>query len=75
MDAMEAVAMNLAFEEELETLINKHSMENGSNTPDWILARYLRECLSLWNMTVQQRETWYGRDARPTGGKGLEPKP
>ena len=28
------------FIKELKTLINKHSIENGSNTPDFLLARY-----------------------------------
>lgn len=53
------------FTKELETLINKHSMENSSNTPDFILAMFLENCLKSWNEAIQQRETWYGRDARP----------
>lgn len=63
------------FEKELEALINKYSMENGSNTPDWILAQYLISCLLAFNTTIQQRETWYGRDPRPSTRKerdGLE---
>lgn len=44
------------FEKELEHLINKHSMENGSDTPDYILAKYLYECLSLYNSTVTSRD-------------------
>jgi len=54
------------FISELRNLINKHSMENASNTPDFILARYLTNCLRAWNQATQQRETWYGRDARST---------
>ena len=53
------------FEKELEKLINQCSEENGSNTPDFILAQYLVACLAAWNTACQQRETWYGRDARP----------
>ena len=34
------------FRYELKHLINCHSMENGSNTPDLILAKYLDECVS-----------------------------
>ena len=30
-----------AFERELASLINRHSLENDSNTPDWVLAKYL----------------------------------
>ena len=54
------------FEKELKTLINKYSKENESNTPDWLLAQYLIACLAAFTMATQQRETWYGRDARPT---------
>jgi hypothetical protein len=48
-------------EKELEQLINKHSMENGSNTPDFLLAGYLKGCLDLFDATVRMREKWYGR--------------
>ena len=53
------------FEKELERLINKYSMENGSNTPDFILAEYLRSCLSAFNVAVTKREEWYGRSVMP----------
>jgi hypothetical protein len=53
------------FAQRLERLLNAHSRENASNTPDFILAQYLLACLEAWNRGVQQRETWYGRDARP----------
>lgn len=61
------------FEAELELLLNRHSLENASNTPDFILAQYLVACLGAWNTGVQQRETWYGRDPRPTGGNAQSP--
>lgn len=54
------------FEKELEDLINTHSMENASNTPDFILAQYLKGCLETFNVAIQQRENWYGRDPRPS---------
>ena len=71
------------FISELRNLINRHSMENASNTPDFILAQYLTNCLRAWNQATQQRETWYGRDARPTSPPntqaempgGEQPKP
>lgn len=47
---------------ELTTLLNKYSAENGSNTPDFILAQYLLGCLRVWNDHVQWRERWYGRN-------------
>lgn len=51
----------LSFIEELERLINRHSLENGSNTPDFILAEYLHACLSNFDAVVQRREEWFGR--------------
>ena len=57
---------NTKFEKELRELINRNSMENQSNTPDYILAQYMHACLLAFTTAVQQRETWYGRDARPS---------
>ena len=50
------------FRKELTHLINFHSQENGSNTPDFILAQFLDVCLGLWNQTVRKRDTWYGEN-------------
>lgn len=36
-------------------------MENGSNTPDYILADYLSECLAAFDKAVSMRERFYGR--------------
>jgi hypothetical protein len=49
------------FERDLTLLINKYSMENQSNTPDFILAEYLRGCLNAFSFAVRHREQWYGR--------------
>lgn len=54
------------LENELRTLLNTYSAENTSNTPDFILAQLMLGCLAAFNMAVQQRETWYGRDGRPS---------
>lgn len=51
------------FEKALEDLINSHSMEQDSNTPDFILAQYLMACLAAWNVNVKAREEWYGRES------------
>jgi hypothetical protein len=53
------------LDRKLQALLNAHCAENASNTPDFILAQYLLACLDAFNTAVQQRETWYGRDARP----------
>lgn len=49
------------FRKELENLINRHSKENGSDTPDFILARYLENVLDNFDAAVKEREEWYGR--------------
>ena len=49
------------FEQELKDLINKHSAENASDTPDFILASYMNNCLLAFEDAVQEREVWYGR--------------
>ena len=61
-----AVGAGHEFESDLRALLNRHCQENNSNTPDFILAQFLLGCLAAWNRGVQQRETWYGRDPRPT---------
>lgn len=47
------------FKKELETLINKYSMENDSNTPDYILASYLVGCLKSYNHAIYLRDRWF----------------
>lgn len=51
-----------AFNKELQHLINKHSLENGSNTPDFILADYLCACLEQFEDTMHKRNKWYGKE-------------
>lgn len=58
------------FSKELTDLINRCSKENESNTPDFILAQYIEGALAAFTTAVQQRETWYGRDARPSPSCG-----
>jgi hypothetical protein len=48
------------FVRDLEHLINRHSVENESDTPDFILAQYLRGCLDVWDHTIRERDRWYG---------------
>ena len=44
------------FREELETLINRYSKENKSNTPDFVLADYLVNCLNAYDRAVEWRD-------------------
>jgi len=51
----------MTLQEKLERLLNEHSAENESNTPDFLLAAYLLGCLKLFGVAVQGRDQWYGR--------------
>ena len=58
------------FRKQLESLINCESKENGSGTPDFILAQYLDGCLENFDKTITAREKWYGRGPN---GEPVEP--
>lgn len=59
------------FRYDLAKVINGHSMENGSNTPDFILADLLSEVLHAFNRAANARATWYGRTDAPGQGTQL----
>ena len=50
------------FRRELKGLINQFSMESGSDTPDFILAEYLCDCLQAFDKSVSRRGRWYGNE-------------
>ena len=50
------------LEGDIQDAINRHSAENDSDTPDFILAEYLIGCLAAWNAGVKARQRWYGKD-------------
>lgn len=58
-----------SLETDLEKLLNFHSAEGVSDTPDFVLAQFLMGCLNAWNASVRRRERWYGR----TIGEPLTP--
>lgn len=41
---------------EFAQTINKHSLENGSDTPDFILAEYLMNCLESYKRSSQSKK-------------------
>lgn len=43
------------FRQELRSLINRFSMENGSDTADYILADYLMSCLDAFDTATRLR--------------------
>lgn len=53
------------FRRALQDLINANSKENGSNTPDYILAQYLDGCLTNFDKAVVLRDKHIGVDSTP----------
>ena len=53
------------FELDLAKLINSYSREEESNTPDFLLASYMRQCLDAFNNITRARDDWYGVKLAP----------
>lgn len=64
--------MENKLETELKELLNRHSAETASGTPDFILAHYLINCLKAYAQAVRQRDSWFSVrfPPRPPGGAG-----
>jgi hypothetical protein len=45
--------------QDLEQLLNYHSQEPFSDTPDFILGQYLLACLTAFHEAVKRRDEWY----------------
>ena len=58
----------MSFQQELEALLNKHSKENSSNTPDFILATFMLTCLGGFDTATRNRDKWYGIAPHPGTG-------
>lgn len=56
----ESVQRESDFRKELRELLNKHSRENGSNTPDHVLTEYLSASLAIFDGAIRKRQAWYG---------------
>lgn len=54
------------FLKELESLINRYNKENESNTPDFLLAGYLADCMVAYKNVVKKRDQWYGFEPHAT---------
>lgn len=62
------------FVQELESVINRHSMENASGTPDFVLAIFLGNCLDAFNTAIRQRGNWRGESVELPALQGLRTK-
>lgn len=45
--------------DELAALLNKYSVENDSDTPNFILASFMLGCLRSFTEAVQRRDSWH----------------
>lgn len=61
------------FIKALEHIINKHSQEDGSDTPDFIIASFLGAVLEAWNLAQAEREAWYSRPRPGQPGPSFAP--
>jgi hypothetical protein len=70
----EYVVNKLNFNTELQKLINKHSLEQYSNTPDFILANYISGCLAAFELAMNSRDSWFGPNEKNTPECATEKK-
>lgn len=55
-------------------VINANSGENGSDTPDFILAEHLVDCLLAFDRASRSRQGWYAGPPGPDSGSGANPR-
>lgn len=60
------------FREDLASCINRWSIENDSNTPDFLLADFVIDSMGALARAVEKREEWYGRSPRVIVPKGID---
>jgi len=61
-----------SFNDGLCAVVNTYSRENASNTPDFILANFMEQCLVAFEEASRKREDWYGTGLTIFGPKTLE---
>lgn len=44
---------------DIAAVVNRHSLENRSDTPDFLLAEYMLGCLTVYENTVSVRKNWF----------------
>lgn len=52
-----------AFEKELEELINKHSIENTVDMPDFVLAGMVCRMIEAMGPSIKKNLDWHGCDS------------
>lgn len=62
MSIQEKIDKEIQFKKDLASVINKHSRERFSNTPDFILAEYIYQCLSAYERTIKMNFDWHKKE-------------
>ena len=47
------------FVRDIAAVCNRYSIENNSNTPDFMLAAFMTGCLNVYENTVNDRKNWF----------------
>lgn len=63
------------LESAIAATLNRWSAENGSDTPDFILAAYLTDYLNAWNRAANWRAKWYSPEGVPADERDAGPQP
>lgn len=58
-DAMQSCINREGIIRDFAEILNKYSLKNDSNTPDFILAEYLFDCLMAANILICGRSVWF----------------
>lgn len=69
-DPAEARAVQQALDDntlltDITAVLNRHSRENRSNTPDFVLAAFVLSALDAFERLTAARDTWYGIAPEP----------
>jgi hypothetical protein len=67
-DRMRTAQVKKDIIKDFTSIINRYSLENDSNTPGFILAEYLYDCLLSGQLLIATRIVWYN----PTNSGMLE---
>lgn len=57
------------FHKDLEKVLAKYERGTESETPDNILAGFVRDILTAWTRNVKRRDRWHNADKFSSGGK------
>jgi len=61
------------LKQRIREAINCTNADNGSDTPDYILAEYLTDCLAAWDKAITARTKYFA--PTPTGKPCICPSP